>query len=131
MPPLRKGYGAMNIELKKPCNQCPFRLKAVAGWLGPWRPEEIVEHLPYGEFPCHCTIKGPNMASDDPRLKSCAGAAMFLNNQMQLSRAPNLMMHQQLLRDLPEAKTVFASAKEFLDWHNASPVKSWTFGGQS
>lgn len=109
----------MDTKLTEPCKQCPFRKKSLPGYLGPWNADELIASIGYQPFPCHCTIKADSPTYDVPGLQSCAGAAIYLNNKLQLARDPDTMKHQDLLRGISaELKaTVFSSQKEFMDYH--------------
>lgn len=102
-----------------PCNDCPFRRKSLPGWLGPWSVEEVLGHIAYGPFPCHKTISGPNMENDDPKLRQCAGAAIFMNNKLQMSRDPSLSATQKALKGCTAdlKASVFSTADEFAGHH--------------
>jgi len=62
----------------KPCDDCPFRVNALPGWLGPWTAQGMQEHvLREGYFSCHKTID-----SDGQPLKEttfCTGALLHLS----------------------------------------------------
>jgi hypothetical protein len=106
-------------SLTKPCVDCPFRRVSAPGWLGPWSAEDLLHQIAYGSFPCHKTISGPDMSHDDPMLRQCAGAAIFLNNKMQQSRNPDLAAAQRALKDCAKAvkASVFGRPAEFLTHH--------------
>ena len=80
----------------KPCEECPFRKRSFAGWLGPWAsPEELllvafsdgedVSGHGHPGFVCHMTID-----SDDERNprkeKLCAGSLICANKSHKLFR---------------------------------------------
>ena len=96
----------------RPCPECPFRKASAPGWLGPWEPSKLLASLPYEIFPCHRTI-GDNTDS----LRGCAGAAIYLNNRLEISRCHETAEHQQVLKDSDDADSVFSGAGEFLDHH--------------
>lgn len=111
-------------KLTKPCKECPFRKASVPGWLGPWEPDELMSNIPYVEFPCHKTIK-PSDKGVAPHHQVCAGAAMFLNNKVQRSRAPIMDAHQSYLRDQAvDHSGVFSNAQEFMA-HHTQDRKIW------
>lgn len=110
----------MKYDLDKPCNECPFRRKAPAGWLGPWSVAELLLVIGRSAFACHRTIKrGGDYDLDAPGLQSCAGMAIFLNNKMERSRDHMNAHHQDLLANSPHAKDVFANSTEFADHHES------------
>ena len=102
-----------------PCNDCPFRRNSAPGWLGPWSVEDLLMQIAYGPFPCHKTISGSEM--DASKLPQCAGAAIFLNNKMQLSRDPALSAAQKALRGCTSElrATVFSTPVEFEAHHTS------------
>lgn len=108
----------MRLDLRKPCNECPFRRTAPAGWLGPWNVEDLLRSLATTPFPCHRTIHGQEDMSDNT-LQGCAGAAIFLNNKLEMSRHPLTYKHQQLCKGVPQEikDSVFQWPNEFRQHH--------------
>lgn len=94
---------------RKPCGDCPFRRKAVAGWLGSMTAEEWLRAV-HGEalIDCHTVVGSPQ--------PQCAGSAIYRANVGKLPRDP------RIVRLRPDAKTVFATPKEFSEHHKSSPV---------
>lgn len=46
---------------KRVCKECPFTNKSAPGWLGPWKPRQILDVQQFeGLFPCHKTINDGN-----------------------------------------------------------------------
>jgi hypothetical protein len=106
-------------HLTQPCSQCPFRRAAAPGWLGPWTPETFIEViLPYVVFPCHKTVHRDRI-DDDPRLRVCAGAAIFLNNHLRLSQNVDMVTAQKALRGCTAnvKASVFHGPAEFITHH--------------
>jgi len=112
----------MDITTKTPCAQCPFLRTSTRGWLGPWTVEDLLFSLGRERFPCHMTITGRQQRWDDPKLKGCAGAAIFLNNKSELSRHPDTREHQNNVRHVPDEvkQKVFANGNEFREHHKAA-----------
>lgn len=106
----------MDYHLKKPCSECPFRREAPAGWLGPWTVFEILQVIGRSAFACHRTVT-ESFNEDQPGLESCAGMAIFLNNNLEVSRNESNRRHQDLLKRSPHAKTVFSNRGEFAAHH--------------
>lgn len=79
----------MKTDLRKPCNDCPFRRTSPRGWLGPWTAPDLLFSLGWTPFPCHQTIRREGQSYDDNTLQGCAGAAIFLNNKCERARAGN------------------------------------------
>lgn len=123
----------MNTDLLRPCGECPFRRVSARGWLGPWKPTELLFHLGRGEFACHRTIpRDEEVAADDPRLQACAGAAIFLNNKIEESRHPAVAAHQAKMRRIVSpalASTVFQWSHEFLEHHEGGLLSLETVVG--
>lgn len=112
----------LHDNLRKPCNECPFRRKAFPGWLGPWQADEIPVHLSFGGvFPCHRTIPGDGLGYDSPdaKMEHCAGASIFLNNKLETHRNPDVIEHQKLVGT--DHKNVFSWSHEFLTHHKGTP----------
>lgn len=108
----------MKYNLTKPCNECPFRRESLAGWLGPWDPDDLLRVIGNSTFPCHRTVKPEDYHNEDaPHLESCAGMAIFLNNKVERSRNDSNRCHQELLRGSEHAPSVFRTGTEFLDHH--------------
>lgn len=86
----------------KPCSDCPWARKALAGWLGSFTPETWIA-LAHGEghADCHTVID-----------KECAGLATYRANVCKSLRDPNAFR-------LPADRVlVFSNSQEFLDHHN-------------
>lgn len=125
----------MKTDFKKPCNDCPFRKNAKAGWLADYNPYDLRTIVESGlPFPCHETIDADvdDVSFDDPRLEdmqACAGAALYLNNRLCLSRDRSMAALQQKLKAEHNAPNlhanVFPTAEAFEAYHMASPVRSW------
>jgi len=110
---------------KQPCSDCPFRRKAMPGWLGAGSPESFVDCMNRDEpLPCHQTID-----YDDPDWLAkwsaqengsmCAGALVFMANKLQRPKAPGFPT-------LPPDKTnVFANTIEFVRHHREAGTHSW------
>ncbi len=106
----------------KPCKACPFRNTALAGWLGPWKPVDLIEQImSEGGFSCHLTIK----ENGNPEgTQQCAGALISANKSCKSYRAPELNKAQQALLEHPDTNNVMDS-REFLEHHENSTFKSW------
>lgn len=85
----------------KPCSDCPWRRKAIKGWLGSLSPEDWIQAA-HGEayVDCHTRIG-----------VQCAGAATYRANLCKRPRNPCI------LRLPPDRKAVFANPAEFLEHH--------------
>lgn len=111
----------MNKNLKKPCNECPFRRKHPAGWIGPWEgPTAISNFIAFGGvFPCHRTIPKDGLGEASPdahKMELCAGASIHLNNQCARHRDPEVREHQELVGTSPD---VFTWPNEFNKHHES------------
>lgn len=110
---------------KQPCNSCPFRRKAMPGWLGAGSPESFLDCLQRDEpLPCHQTID-----YDDPKWlekwaaqetgSMCAGALVFMANKAQRPR-------DREFPTMPQDKAeVFSNSLEFVRHHREAAVHSW------
>lgn len=112
----------MKSDFVQPCNECPFRRKSAPGWLGPWEPEQLLAALDYEPFPCHQTIQDVGLSFEDENLQSCAGAAIFFNNSIKMSRQRGMAEHQKLLKEIPDEvkQSVFTRPHEFIEHHTRS-----------
>lgn len=103
----------MKLRHKKPCQECPWRLKAPAGWLGGHEPEFYADAVAGNEIPaCHLQDFGP----DDPRSSFCAGA---------LATAANACIRPTVQEGAAEARLevgrrddVFAHPARFFEHHS-------------
>ena len=119
----------MQTNFRKPCNECPFLKTSPAGYLGPWHPEDLLAVLANYPFACHQTIhnsdddppilEDPQDEFSDPRLEACAGAAIFLNNKLEISRHRFTASYQRQMKQVSENVlcTVFRTRAEFIEHH--------------
>ncbi len=111
----------------KPCSDCPFRRKAMPGWLGGSAPEGFIDCMQRDEpLPCHQTID-----YDDPHWlvkwmgqggdvgNVCAGSLIFMANKIQRPHDPNFPTMK------PDHETVFSNSVEFVRYHREAAVHSW------
>jgi hypothetical protein len=114
----------------KPCSDCPFRRKAAAGWLGAATPQSFIVQISMeNPLPCHQTID----YTDPDWLEKweaqeigmiCAGSLILSRNMGKMPRDPKFP------RMKSDKVTVFANHIEFIEFHEASPVRSWEFGDE-
>ena len=101
----------MNTDLKKACEDCPFRCNSLKGWLGPWESaEELHRFVMHSEKPlaCHNTVRSPEdyhdlSGQDEPLSESliddlieydssvCFGSLLYLKQAGKLPRQPVLL----------------------------------------
>ena len=115
----------MRTELDRPCGGCPFRRESLASWLGPWDCDTLLHAIGQGDFACHRTLgDDAERALAEGRAQSCAGAALFLNATMTLSRGAVLWAHQRRLRDAPDTvrESVLASRAAFRAHHTRATL---------
>lgn len=116
---------------KKPCSDCPFRRRAMPGWLGASSPEGFLDCMNRDEpLPCHQTVD-----YDDPDWLSkwqaqengsmCAGTLIFMANKMQRPRTRGFPTM------LPDKTEVFSDSLEFVRHHREAPIRSWDDDAQS
>lgn len=115
------------VAQKKPCKECPFRRKAMPGWLGASNPEGFIGTMMMETepLPCHSTVdyERPDWherwtRSVDPRNKLCAGALTLMANHGKRPRTGPVGVR--------DAVAVFATYREFVEHHRSAPVRSWT-----
>ncbi len=116
---------------KQPCSDCPFRRKAMPGWLGAGSPESFLDCMQRDEpLPCHQTID-----YGDPRWLDkwiaqengpmCGGALIFMANKLQRSR-------DREFPTMPPDKTeVFSDSLEFVRHHREAAAHSWDDDAQN
>lgn len=115
----------------KPCNDCPFRLKAMPGWLGAGAPESFIDCINRDEpLPCHQTVdyedpdwKEKWMAQQTGKM--CAGALILAANTGKMPR------DRSFPRMEPDDTAVFASPIDFVRYHREARVHSWDDEDQS
>lgn len=92
----------------RPCNDCPWRRTAPAGWLGPMDAEDWIR-LALSDEPiaCHQTLVEDRSWEG---ASQCAGAADFRSNICKSPRDPNVAQGSPN----PE---VFARPNEFIEYH--------------
>ena len=102
----------MKAILKQPCDECPFRRKHPAGWLGGYKPDEFINQIQLDgpPIPCHKTIK-PNHEAK----AMCAGALIFMRNCLKSSRHPDY--GDALNTVSKDTENVFQWSSEFLKHH--------------
>jgi len=112
---------------KKPCKACPFRRTALAGWLGDASPEMFIGNIQLEvPSPCHSSIdyENPDWSEEWTKRKTgklCTGALIMAANMCKQARAP------VFLPVVPQDfETVFAHRQEFIDYHRASKIQSWS-----
>lgn len=110
----------------KPCSDCPFRRKAMPGWLGGGSPESFIDCMQRDEpLPCHQTID----YDDEHWLakwmlqrntgKMCAGALVFMANKLQKSHVPGFPTMPK------DPANVFSNSVEFVRHHREAGTHSW------
>lgn len=116
---------------KQPCSDCPFRRKAMPGWLGAGSPESFVDCMNRDEpLPCHQTIDYDDPAwlekwSTQESGSMCAGALVFMANKLQRPKAPGFPT-------MPQDKiNVFANTLEFVRYHREAGTHSWDDDAQN
>jgi len=112
----------------KPCSDCPFRRKAMPGWLGGSSPEGFIDCMQRDEpLPCHQTIDyddNPHwletwMKQGDDTGNICAGSLIFMANKIQRPHDRDFPTME------PDRENVFSNSVEFVRYHREAPVHSW------
>lgn len=98
-----------DVQHRKPCHDCPWRRKALAGWLGGNTADAWIR-LAHSDarVPCHT-----NKGRPQPQ---CVGLATYRANVLKLPRDP------EVLRVEPDRENVFATPAEFTDYHSKRGV---------
>ncbi len=95
----------MKQVLDNPCGECPFRKKSLAGWLGPWTVETILQQA-HGEggLACHVSVaavqKRKPKITDEKLMKEvhvCVGSIQHANRSCKSYRNPELRAMQDAL----------------------------------
>ncbi|RUX20522.1 hypothetical protein EOA27_08400 [Mesorhizobium sp. M2A.F.Ca.ET.037.01.1.1] len=102
----------MKACLKEPCNECPWRRKHPAGWLGGYAPEDFTTQVQFDgpPLPCHKTIPPGGEAK-----AMCAGALIFMRNSFKSAQHPD---YGDALKTVErDVENVFQWPHEFLAHH--------------
>lgn len=107
-------------RLTAPCRECPFHKAAPAGWLGPWTPELLVEHLKANDLKlaCHMTVP-PQDGLPVDNVEQCAGALILGRMACKLPRDKARAAHAERLMPDPAGKHdgVLGGWQQFIDHH--------------
>mgnify|MGYP001581752471 CR=1 FL=1 len=95
---------------KEPCNDCPWRRIALAGWLGPYTIADWLA-LVHSDEPiaCHKSLKEESWNG----ALQCSGAAIYRKNVGKLPRDSDVAV-----AGLADKKNVFATRMEFMKYHS-------------
>ncbi len=103
---------------KKACKECPWRKKALQGWLGSNTPQEWLE-MAHGESKVSCHTLGNKLLTPESRDRyegnkeepQCAGMAIYRRNMCKIPKDKELLV-------LPaDRETIFSNPMEFLKHH--------------
>jgi hypothetical protein len=112
---------------KKPCKECPFRRKSLAGYLGSNDLEEFtILAVSETKMPCHLTEGDGGMPDGEmhPNALQCAGRGIFLSNMCKSPRDKSVLT-------LPaDRDTVFSRPQEFVEHHSEGTMKIVVDGSQ-
>lgn len=106
----------MKPPLKKPCKQCPFRVKSAPGYLGASVVNDfLATTMSDAEMLCHSTVnyEDPFWQSKLDKARLCAGSVIFYANILKMSRRPDAPV-------LSKSEEVFKSPKDFLKHHGGT-----------
>lgn len=100
-----------SLRVTEPCKGCPFRSKALPGYLGGHRLESY-RQPPSAGMPtsCHCTDKG----ADDPRTSFCAGALAVIANDPDVTPLPE---YAEAAAAVGKRDDCFATVADFAEHH--------------
>ena len=92
-------------QITKPCEDCPFRRIAIAGWLAGQSPADYCQ-MAHSDDVIQCHTK---LMDGEP--VQCAGVAIYRANVAKRCELPNIKLPA-------DRKSVFASPSEFLEYHS-------------
>ncbi len=82
----------MKLTRIKPCNDCPFRKKAMNGWIGNWESAEALLAQSESEagLPCHKSYNNEKktIAEAQKSAHVCVGSLQSANNSCKMYRNP-------------------------------------------
>lgn len=119
----------MRFDLKKPCDNCPFRRKGGVRYLAPVRVREIAHAMLDSQgstFACHKTTveeeddEGMSRRSTTARSQHCAGALIFAekhgnaNQPMRIAERLGLYDPKTLMSDKKVVALVFDDVDQML-----------------
>lgn len=107
----------MKLNRHKPCNECPFRKKSIAGWLGPWDITSILfQSNSEAGLPCHKSYdpllrKGldPILAMDKAHV--CVGSLQSANASCKRYSNPVLKYMAEVVVKSEDILSVFEFRK--------------------
>lgn len=104
----------MKDDLKKPCNECPFRTSSLKGWLGGETPEDTFNHVVgEGDFACHMTRH-----KKEKDMSRCKGSMLFLRKMAKMPKFNRKLADALKKIDYQEAKESNILARnEFIKHH--------------
>jgi hypothetical protein len=116
----------MDYDMKKPCENCPFR-RGTSMRLRRLRVREIVSNMLHssgGDFPCHKTFDHDenDECVEKPGTKHCAGALIYAEKHKRATQAMRFAERfgaydaAALMADKEAVDSVFDSLKEMTDW---------------
>ena len=113
----------LNLNLKRPCNECPFRKDTMFGWLGKRKATEIIDCIAgsdHGSFSCHKTNDFTESGvKETETTEHCAGALILLHKL----GSPNMAMRLGYLarkfngKNLLDQDQVFDRSEDFIRHH--------------
>ncbi len=114
------------LKHKKPCNDCPFRKKAPAGWLGANHPEQFMMAAQNSGIPCHTTVdyEREDWEVEQDYAPLCAGSVILMKNA---SMMPYSDAVRAALTEVEKSDEVFNWPFEFVRHHSEASVRSWEF----
>lgn len=120
----------MKFNLKKPCNNCPFRKNSQQGWLGEERADEVANYaFQDSTFACHKTTgveKGKEIPTDEH--SQCAGAMILLDKEQGIYSNMLFRLANRLFNFNPNQlegyDLVFDNRQEMIE-HHAKEEELW------
>ena len=109
----------MKQTLNKPCSECPFKVKSVRGWLGPYKVEELHRFvMNENHFGCHSTIHDDDQ--DPDTVEHCVGSILYMNKNAKSCRDKELRKLQKRFESFDKSEIL--SLPEFLEHHSIEKI---------
>lgn len=113
-------------QRKVMCDECPFRSKALPGWLGPHTIQDM-EKIIHSEQPfiCHKSIDEMIEDGQEEHIhdegQHCVGILRYRNAVCKLGRDPEVFQVQKELKNVPDQPVI--ESMKFREHHEKSPFQ--------
>lgn len=111
---------------RKMCSQCPFRVGAAKGWLGPWDPIEVdIMARRDLDFYCHMDLDVKQeadltAAERNAQVEHCVGILRYMNAECKLSRDKQKADVQRELKGIEDDDVI--PARQFVVYHTLPDI---------